>query len=124
MYITRTRNQELIGIGMSTVRVSTQMKSRLARISARLTLQDGRTRSMEEILGMLADAYDAYENAYVRTRANIEVVYAEMEKKLTEEFMDSYKKTGVGKISEQTKHEMIDFLIKESKKLKEPKKSK
>jgi hypothetical protein len=46
---------------MSSIRVSTKMKSRLARIAARLTLKDGKTRSMEELLEMLADAYEEKE---------------------------------------------------------------
>ena len=46
---------------MSSIRVSTEMKSRLARIAARLTLKDDKTRSMEELLEMLADAYEEKE---------------------------------------------------------------
>jgi hypothetical protein len=46
---------------MSSIRVSTKMKSRLARIAARLTLKDGKTRSMEDILELLADAYEEKE---------------------------------------------------------------
>ena len=37
------------------------MKSRLVRIAACLTLKDGKTRSMEEVLGLLADAYEEKE---------------------------------------------------------------
>jgi hypothetical protein len=37
------------------------MKSRLARIAARLTLKDSKTRSMEDILQLLADAYEEKE---------------------------------------------------------------
>jgi hypothetical protein len=48
---------------MSSIRVSTKMKSRLARIAARLTLKDGKTRSMEEVLELLADAYEEKEQA-------------------------------------------------------------
>jgi len=47
--------------GMSSIRVSTKMKSRLAKIAARLTLKDGKTRSMEELLELLADAYEQRE---------------------------------------------------------------
>ena len=46
---------------MSSIRVSTKMKSRLARIAARLTLKDSKTRSMEDILELLADAYEGKE---------------------------------------------------------------
>lgn len=59
MYIMQTQREELKE--MSTIRVSTTMKSRLARIAARLTLKDGKTRSMEEILVLLADAYEREE---------------------------------------------------------------
>ena len=48
-------------LGGSSIRVSMKMKSRLARIGARLTLKDGKTRSMEELLELLADAYDREE---------------------------------------------------------------
>jgi HNH endonuclease len=48
-------------LGGSSIRVSMKMKSRLARIGARLTLKDGKTRSMEELLELLADAYDEKE---------------------------------------------------------------
>jgi len=37
------------------------MKNRLARIAARLTVKDGKTRSMEDILELLADAYEEKE---------------------------------------------------------------
>ncbi len=43
---------------MSSIRVSQKLKSRLAKIRARLTLKDGRDRSMEELIGMLVDAYE------------------------------------------------------------------
>lgn len=46
---------------VSTIRVSGKMRSRLAKIAARLTLKDGKTRSMEEILELLADAYEEAE---------------------------------------------------------------
>jgi hypothetical protein len=59
MNIMQMQNQELKE--MSSIRVSAKMKSRLARIAARLTLKDGQTRSMEEILEMLADAYEEKE---------------------------------------------------------------
>jgi hypothetical protein len=55
---------ELIFISLDTLSshlVSTKMKSRLARIAARLTLKDGKTRSMEEVLELLADAYEEKE---------------------------------------------------------------
>jgi hypothetical protein len=59
MYIVQIQKQELKE--MSSIRVSTKMKSRLARIAARLTLKDGKTRSMEELLELLADAYEEKE---------------------------------------------------------------
>jgi hypothetical protein len=59
MYIMQIQNQELKE--MSSIRVSAKMKSRLARIAARLTLKDGKTRSMEELLELLADAYEEKE---------------------------------------------------------------
>jgi hypothetical protein len=45
----------------SIARLSDEMKSRLARIAALLTLKDGKTRSMEDILELLADAYEEKE---------------------------------------------------------------
>jgi hypothetical protein len=46
------------GKEMSSIRVSHKAKSRLAKIGARLTLKDGKTRSMEEIIDMLVDQYE------------------------------------------------------------------
>lgn len=43
------------------IRVSQKLKSRLAKIRARLTLKDGRDRSMEELISMLVDAYESKE---------------------------------------------------------------
>lgn len=60
MYIMQIQKQELKE--MSSIRVSSKMKSRLARIAARLTLKDGKTRSMEELLELLADAYEEKES--------------------------------------------------------------
>jgi hypothetical protein len=45
---------------MSTVRLSNGLKSRLVKIGARLSLKDGRARSMEEIIELLADVYDKH----------------------------------------------------------------
>jgi hypothetical protein len=59
MYIMQIQKQELKE--MSSIRVSNKMKSRLAKIAARLTLKDGKTRSMEELLELLADAYEEKE---------------------------------------------------------------
>jgi hypothetical protein len=59
MYVIQLQKQELKE--MSSIRVSTKMKGRLARIAARLTLKDGKTRSMEEVLELLADAYEEKE---------------------------------------------------------------
>lgn len=53
-----SQKQELV----STIRVSLKMKSRLAKIAARLTLKDGKIRSMEEIIELLANAYEETEN--------------------------------------------------------------
>ena len=61
MYIMQIQKQE--PKEMSSIRVSAKMKSRLARIAARLTLKDGKTRSMEDILELLADAYEEKETA-------------------------------------------------------------
>jgi hypothetical protein len=43
---------------MSSIRISHKAKSRLAKIGARLTLKDGKTRSMEEIIDLLVDDYE------------------------------------------------------------------
>lgn len=47
---------------VSSVRLSHGLKSRLAKIRARLTLKDGKERSMEELIELLADAYEEKEN--------------------------------------------------------------
>jgi hypothetical protein len=43
---------------MSSIRISHKAKSRLAKIGARLTLKDGNTRSMEEIIDLLVDYWE------------------------------------------------------------------
>jgi len=43
---------------MSSIRISHKAKSRLAKIGARLTLRDGNTRSMEEIIDLLVEYWD------------------------------------------------------------------
>ena len=50
------------------------MKSRLAMIAARLTLKDSKTRSMEEVLELLADAYEEKEKEQTAAAMSI-VVY-------------------------------------------------
>jgi hypothetical protein len=52
--ISQKQAQEL----MSSIRISHKAKSRLAKIGARLTLKDGNTRSMEEIVDMLVDYWE------------------------------------------------------------------
>jgi hypothetical protein len=47
---------------VSSIRVSHKLKERLAKIRARLTLKDGKDRSMEELIDMLADAYEDKES--------------------------------------------------------------
>ena len=56
VYMAITETQSL----MSTVRLSNGLKSRLVKIGARLSLKDGRARSMEEIIELLADVYDRH----------------------------------------------------------------
>jgi hypothetical protein len=46
------------GREMSSIRISHKAKSRLAKIGARLTLKDGKTRSMEEIIDILVEQYE------------------------------------------------------------------
>ena len=46
---------------VSSIRVSQTLRSRLARIRARLTLKDGKDRTMEELLELLADVYEENE---------------------------------------------------------------
>jgi hypothetical protein len=48
-------------VDVSSIRVSHKLRSRLAKIRARLTLKDGKDRSMEELIDMLADAYEERE---------------------------------------------------------------
>jgi ABC-type thiamine transport system ATPase subunit len=43
---------------MSTIRISHKSKSKLAKIGARLTLKDGKTHSMEEIIEILMQEYE------------------------------------------------------------------
>ena len=43
---------------MSSIRISHKAKGRLAKIGARLTLKDGNTRSMEEIIDILVDYWE------------------------------------------------------------------
>ena len=43
---------------MSSIRISQKAKSKLAKIGARLTLKDGNTRSMEEIIDLLVDYWE------------------------------------------------------------------
>jgi len=47
--------------GMTSIRVSDKLRSRLGKIRARRTLKDGKEMSMEELLEMLADAYEEKE---------------------------------------------------------------
>ena len=43
---------------MSSIRISHKAKGRLAKIGARLTLKDGNTQSMEEIIDILVDYWE------------------------------------------------------------------
>jgi hypothetical protein len=52
--ISQRQAQEL----MSSIRISHKAKSRLAKIGARLTLKDGNTRSMEEIIDLLVEYWE------------------------------------------------------------------
>jgi hypothetical protein len=61
MYImTMQKQQER---GMTSIRVSDKLRARLARIRARLTLRNGTEMSMEELIEMLADAYEEKESS-------------------------------------------------------------
>lgn len=48
--------------GMTSIRVSDKLRARLGKIRARRTLKDGRELSMEELLNLLADAYERDES--------------------------------------------------------------
>jgi hypothetical protein len=48
-------------IQVSSVRLSHKLKLRLAKIKARLLLKDGKDRSMEELIELLADTYESQE---------------------------------------------------------------
>ena len=43
------------------MRLSHELKARLAKIGARLSLKDGKSRSMEEIVELLIDNYEKKE---------------------------------------------------------------
>lgn len=47
--------------GMTSIRVSDKLRARLGKIRAKRTLKDGKEMSMEELLDMLADAYEEKE---------------------------------------------------------------
>jgi hypothetical protein len=59
MYIMQMQKQQ--ERGMTSIRVSDKLRTRLARIRARLTLRSGNEVSMEELIEMLADAYEEKE---------------------------------------------------------------
>lgn len=46
--------------GMSSIRLSNASKSKLVKIGARLSLKDGRARSMEEIIDLLLEVYEKH----------------------------------------------------------------
>ena len=48
-------------LSMSSVRLSHSLKARLVKIGAKLSLKDGKSRSMEEIIDMLIDSYEKHE---------------------------------------------------------------
>lgn len=50
-------------IQVSSVRLSHKLKLRLAKIKARLLLKDGKDRSMEELIELLADVYEKQEKS-------------------------------------------------------------
>ena len=54
------QTQEQI-VQVSSVRLSHKLKLRLAKIKARLLLKDGKDRSMEELIELLADVYEKQE---------------------------------------------------------------
>ena len=43
---------------MTTVRMSEKLKARIVRIGARLSLKDGKSRSMEDIIDLLVTEYE------------------------------------------------------------------
>lgn len=55
----KMQSQEQLQV--SSVRLSHKLKLRLAKIKARLLLKDGKDRSMEELIDMLADVYEKQE---------------------------------------------------------------
>jgi hypothetical protein len=57
MYMIQEQKQE--DDTVSTIRVSTKLKSRLSVVKAKLTIKDGKERSMEELIQMLVDVYEA-----------------------------------------------------------------
>lgn len=55
------QSQKQEQIQVSSVRLSHKLKLRLAKIKARLLLHDGKDRSMEELIELLADVYEKQE---------------------------------------------------------------
>lgn len=49
--------------GMTSIRVSDELRTRLGKIRARITLRDGKEISMEDLIRMLADAYEREEDS-------------------------------------------------------------
>ncbi|MDP9287421.1 MAG: hypothetical protein M3P08_04405 [Thermoproteota archaeon] len=43
---------------MTSIRLSNEIKSRLVKIGARLSLKDGKARSMEDVIELLLDGYE------------------------------------------------------------------
>ena len=70
-----SQNQELV----STIRVSSKVKSRLAIAKARLTIKEGKERSMDELIDLLLDVYEGEPQD-------------KMNKRLKDQFDDIYHK--------------------------------
>ena len=61
MYTMMIQKQKHDNSGMTSIRVSDKLRTRLGQIRARRTLTTGKEMSMEELLDMLADAYEEKE---------------------------------------------------------------
>ena len=49
-------------VTVSSIRVSPKLRLRLAKIKARLLLKNGKDRSMEELIDLMADIFEKHED--------------------------------------------------------------
>jgi predicted transcriptional regulator len=85
-----SQNQELV----STIRVSSKVKSRLAIAKARLTIKEGKERSMDELIDLLLDVYEGepQDKMNKRLKDQFDETQDKMNKRLKDQFDDIYHK--------------------------------